>query len=120
MTSREGTRHLPGDKQERKPRPAFTETLKRQFRELVKAITRKAPAPQPVQRRRRSEDTGRAFRLAAGKTLRRAARLPAEAYVVATAYLSDTLDWLTQWHHHDSDPDEDFQPSVSDHLYPHL
>lgn len=121
MMSREGTRHLPGDKQERKPRPAFTETLKRQFREMVKAITRKPPAPEPTQPRRRTEDTGRsAFRMAARKIVRRAARLPPEAYAVATAYLSNTLDWLNEWHHHDSDVHEDFQPAPSDHLYPHL
>src|SRR5664279_1180109 len=90
-------RHLPGDKQERKPRPAFTETLKRQFREMVKAITNKTPAPEPTQPRRRREDTGRAaFRMAAGKIMRRAVRIPAAAYAAAT-YLWDTLDWLNPW-----------------------
>ena len=119
MTSREGTRHLPGDDQERKPRPAFTETLKRQFRELVKAMTHSPPAPEPQPRRRRTDDTGRAaFRTAAGKIVRRAARLPAAAHAAAT-YLWDTLDWLNQWHHQD-DIAEDVQPAPSEHLYPHL
>src|SRR5713101_8130656 len=102
MTSREGTRHLPGDDQERKPRPAFRETLRRQFRELGKTITDKAPAPEPKQRRRRTEDTGRAaFQMAARKIMHRTVRLPADAYAAATACLWDTLDWLNQWH---SDP----------------
>jgi hypothetical protein len=122
MKSREGTRHLPGDNQERKPRPAFTEILRRQFRAAVNAITYNAPAPQPVQRRRRSEDTGRAFRLAARKTMRRAARLPAEAYASATAYLSDTLDWLNPWNNEaasSSDLAEDYEQPPAQHLYPH-
>lgn len=114
-------RHLPGDNQERKPAgPAFTDAVKRQFRELVSAITHRAPAPEPEQRRRRGEDTGRAFRMAARKIMRRTARLPIEAYAAATGYLSDTLDWLNQWHHPDDDASEDFQPMQSDHLYPHL
>src|ERR1035438_7551924 len=96
MTSREGTRPLPGDKQERTPRPAFIETLKRQFREMVNALTRHHPAPEPTQRRR-MEDTGRAaFRMAAGKIVRRAVRLPAAAYAATVTYLGDTLDWLNQ------------------------
>jgi len=94
--------------------------LKRQFRELAKAIIDRAPAPEPAQRRRRGEDTGRAFRMAARKVVRRAGRIPAEAFATASAYLSDTLDWLNQWHHHDNDASEDFQPLQSDHLYPHL
>ena len=97
MISREGARHLPGDNQERKPRPAFTETLKRQFREMVKAITDKPRPREPTQPRRRTEDTGRAaFRMAARKIMRRAVRIPAAAYAAAT-YLWDTLDWLNPW-----------------------
>jgi hypothetical protein len=92
MISREGTRHLPGDNQERKTRPAFTETLKRQFREMMKAMTDRPPAPEATQPRRRTEDTGRAaLRMAAGKIVRRAVRIPAAAYAAAT-YLWDTLD----------------------------
>jgi hypothetical protein len=118
MTSQEGTRHLPGDNQERKQRPAFTETLKRQFREMVKAITDTHPAPHPIQRRRRREDTGRAFRMTARKIVRRAARIPAAA-TAAVAYLWDTLDWLNPWHHDASSTDElgdDCQNHLSLHL----
>ena len=122
MISREGARPLPGDNQERKPRPTFTEALKRQFRELMKAITNKPPAPQPVQRRRRTEDTGKAFRMTARKMMRRAARIPAAAYT-ATAYLWDTLDWLNPWQHDassTSELDEDCQHGEQHHLSLHL
>jgi len=122
MTSREGMRHLPGDDQERRPRPAFTETLKRQFREMVKAMTDRPPAPEPTQPRcRRTEDTGRAaFRTAAGKIVRRAVRLPAAAQAAAT-YLRDTLDWLNLWHDDPASSNElaeDYEQSAQ-HLYPH-
>ena len=58
--------------------------------------------------------------MAAGKILRRAARIPVEAYATATAYLTDTLDWLNQWHQHDDEANDDFRSAPSDHLYPHL
>jgi hypothetical protein len=62
MISPEGTRHLPGDNQERKTRQAFTETLRRQFRELVKAITGRASATEPKpSRRKRSDETRGGF-----------------------------------------------------------
>jgi hypothetical protein len=122
MISREGARPLPGDNQERKPRPTFAETLKRQFHAVMNAITNKLPAPQPVQRRRRSEDTGKAFRMAARKIMRRAARIPAAAYT-ATAYLWDTLDWLNPWHNETdstSELNEDFHHTEQHYIYPHL
>ena len=52
--------------------------------------------------------------------MRRAARIPVEAYATATAYLTDTLDWLNQWHQHDDEANDDFRSAPSDHLYPHL
>jgi hypothetical protein len=122
MISREGVRHLPGDNQERNPGPTFTETLKRQFRAVMNAITNKLPAPQPVQRRRRTEDTGKAFRMTARKMMRRAARIPAAAYT-ATAYLWDTLDWLNPWQHDastTSELDDDYQHGEQQHLSLHL
>ena len=81
--------------------PRFVETLKEQFRELAKVLTHNALAPHPAQRRRRTEETGRAFRMTAGKIMGRAVRLPAAAYA-AVAFLSDTLDWLNPWQGHDT------------------
>lgn len=120
MISREGARNLPGDNQERNHRAAFTETLRREFRAAVNAITHKAPTPEPKpSRRKRTDETRGGFKMAARIT-HRAARLPHEAYARAEAFLSHTLDWLNQWHHHDHDAHEDFQAAPSDHLYPHL
>lgn len=99
--------------------PRLAGTLRRQFRECINRLTGHSPAPQPKMRRRRTEDTGRAFRMTARKIMRRTARIPAAA-TAAVAYLWDTLDWLNQCHHTDSHLDEDFQPAPSDHLYPHL
>ena len=87
-------RLLAGDDQERKQ--AFRETLTRQFRELVKALT--ACAPKPAPRRRRRDDTGRAFRMTARKIMRCAARLPPAAYA-APEEAWGTLDRLNPWHH---------------------
>jgi hypothetical protein len=99
----------------------------RLFREVTKVITGQAPAPQMKQRRRR-EDTGRAtFQMAARNIMSRTIRLRAEAYAAATAYLWDTLDWLSQWHadpltHYDpgGEVDDDANASPSNHLSLHL
>jgi hypothetical protein len=107
---------------DRKP-GAFTEAIKKLFREVKTALTCKAPAPQPS--RRRTEDTGRAaFQMAARKIMRRAVRFQTQAYAAASAYLWDTLDWLNQWH---SDPlthydpaSEDVDTGPSNHLSLHL
>ena len=75
------------------------------FRQAVKAITRRdadeSPAP-----RRRSGETDKAFVMAARATLRRAVSIPREAYAAATAYLSDTLDWLNLWHDNTENADQ--------------
>jgi hypothetical protein len=100
MTSREGAGNLPGDKLEPKPetRPRLFQTgaIRQLFRDVKTALMPKAPAPEPEPQARRKgdEDTGRAFRMTARQIMRRAARIPAEAYAKATAYLTDTLDWL--------------------------
>lgn len=57
--------------------------------------------------------------MTARKLVRRAVRFPKEAHARATAYLSDTLDWLNLWHHHDEVFTEEIQPPASEHLYPH-
>lgn len=95
------------------------ETLRREFRAAVNAITHKAPAPEPKpSRRKQTDETRGGFKMAARIT-HRAARLPREAYAVANAYLTDTLDWLNQWHHHDAE-EENSHTIQGDHLYPHL
>jgi hypothetical protein len=46
---------------------------------------------------------------------------PPRAYAAATAYLSETLDWLNLWeHNHPTDFAEEFEAAPQDHLYPHL
>jgi hypothetical protein len=56
--------------------------ISRIFREAMRCLTRKAPAPEP-RRRRRSEDTWTGFRKAARNVVRRIAALPAIAYFAA-------------------------------------
>jgi len=108
----------PGDKNQKAS--GLADALRRQFRAVMKALTR-APEPRPqARRRRRTEETGRAFRMTARKLLRRAVRIPVEAYARATGYLADTLDWLNLWHHGDQHFTEDVHHAPSDHLYPHL
>ena len=120
--TRRGTREPPAENQSPAPdrkAPRFAETLKREFRELMKALTCKPPDPAPA-RRRKTEDTGRAFAAAARNIMRRAVRLPAAAYAAAV-FLSDTLDWLNPWHHETAtELDENFQHTAPPHLYPHL
>lgn len=87
---------------------------------MKNALTGKDDEPAPEMKRKRREETGRAFRMTARKIMRRTVRLPAEAYARATAYLADTLDWLNLWHHNDEQFTEEIQSAASDHLYPHL
>jgi hypothetical protein len=60
--------------------------------------------------------------MTAQKIMRRAARLPAEAYATATSYLVGTLDWMNPWHQPADDFEDEFTPTPApgDHLYPHL
>jgi len=119
MISR-GDGEIPRQEPERaKDRTSFAAMLKRQFRQLAQSLTpREGPAPQPSQRRRRTEETRGGFNLAARQIMRRAVRLPAAAFA-AVAYPSDTLDWLNLWHQADQLHDE-FEPAQPQHLYPHL
>jgi hypothetical protein len=92
--------------------------LKQLFSDVKKVLTARDESAPEVKRKRR-EETGRAFRMTARKLVCRVVRLPAEAYARATTYLSDTLDWLNQWHYQDDVP-EDVQPAPQEQLYPHL
>lgn len=92
-------------------RPSFTGNVRELFRKAKDALTRKSPAPEPQPARRRKEDTGGLFKLAR-RILRRAPKLPAEAYAPALAFLSDTLDWLNLWGNDDSyDPAAEAGPA---------
>lgn len=96
--------------------------MRRQFRELVQCLTHRQPAPRPASRRRRSGETGRAFRLAARKIIRGAVRLPAEAYVVPP-FLFGTMDWLNPWYNEMANMialDEDLRCAEPNHLFPQL
>jgi hypothetical protein len=79
--------------------------------------------PKPKTRRRKSgEDTRAAFPAAAGKIARNTSR-PPRAYAAASIIMSETLDWLHIWHHHDaavgSDQGNGFNTSQN-HLSPRL
>ncbi len=77
---------------------------------------------EPEPRRRGSGEAGRAFPAAARNLLRRAGRIPAEAYAATTAWLSDTLDWLNMWEANSLDDgselDDSFNPQ-QDRYFPH-
>ena len=55
--------------------------------------------------------------MAARAALRRAPRLPRQAYARATAYLADTLDWLNLWEanntHESNELDVDYDTQQS-------
>lgn len=92
----------------------------RQFRELVSALTSHAPAPSP--RRKRKDETGKGFSMAANLILRPRETLPSAAYVAVT-FLSDTLDWLNPWHHdaiNDNLLDDEYHHQEQNDLSLHL
>ncbi len=90
------------------------------FRDAVKALTRRDD-DEPPPPRRRSGETDKAFGMAARAALRRAVRLPAEAYAEATAYLSDTLAWLNLWQDNAGPGDElDSDLNITDTNHPSL
>jgi hypothetical protein len=86
----------------------FAETLKRQFSNAMKALTHRDDEPKPEARRKKGEDTTGGFTFAARQIMSRKVSLPVAAYTTALNFLSETLDWLNQWH----DPwhvEDDFQ-----------
>ena len=93
--------------------------IKQLFREVKTVLTGKAPAPQPTQRRRRTEETRGGFTLAARKIVRRTVRLPAAAYEAAT-FFSETLDWMNPWHYQAagmSELHEDYHYTETNHPF---
>jgi len=98
------------------------ETLTTKFREAMKRLLDRAPAPQPRTRRRSSGEADGAFRLAARAILRPISRLPFVAH--ATAFLYDTLgrlhllEWDESADKHDVFSGQD--GSDNNHLSPRL
>ena len=81
------------------PPPAYAGvTLRQKFREVVKALTRHAPVPQPTQRRRRTEETRGGFRLFAVKIKRRITHKPMPPPEAAPLW--DAMMWQQFWGEH--------------------
>jgi hypothetical protein len=77
-------------------RPRFAEALTRQFREFMRRLTHRCPAPES--RRRRAEEMGRLFRVVARKITRQAVRsvlTPLAQSIPLPGW--DVLAWLRQW-----------------------
>jgi len=71
----------------------FTDSLRRQFRALVKALT--GPAPKPISKRRRTGETVGTFQLVARSLLRPIIQQP---QVLKTLnFLNDAIPWLHLW-----------------------
>jgi hypothetical protein len=111
------------------------EAIKGLFKSAAKALARPDDEPKPEPRRKRGGDTDKAFGLAWRAVLRRAvtkSRAVAQsraanaahdrtagAYVRATMYLADTLDWLNLWQDNAVDehgPDDDFSAKQDRHF----
>lgn len=126
------------------PTPPRAAPVKPSFRQAAKEIAIKKPPDEqpapPARRRRDGETRGGGMLTVARRFMRhilrrqfgKAARtswerpLPPEPapdfrpYSTATAYLSDTLEWLNLWDQNAEGFDEEFHAAPQDHLYPHL
>ena len=97
-------------------REGGSQLLRRQFREVMRSLSWRAPQPKP--RRKRPEETRGAFRPAARQMiLRPTIRIPAAAYR-AVAFVSETLDWLNPWHHEEQEFEQEAS-TPTNHLSPH-
>jgi hypothetical protein len=89
------------------------------FSHVAKVLARGDDRPEP-QPRRKSDDSGKGFGMAAKTILRRAAAVPSDAYTAASGYLFATLDWMNPFHHdaeNIAELDNDFDNS-SDAKFP--
>jgi len=90
----------------------------------ARAALRRGEKEPPSQRGDSSSETGQAFGPAARAILCRVVvQIPAEACEAATAYLSDTLDWLNLWEDNsvdDSSELDDGYDSQQNYPAPHL
>lgn len=98
----------------------LADTLKKQFRAVVRALVKRSPSPQSQARRRRRGDTVGGFRSAARSLLRPIIRLPGVSQTIA--FLNDTLPWLHLWEWNETAQD-DFTEGPGgregNHLSPH-
>ena len=84
-------------------KPGFGETLKKQFRELMKKLTHPSPAPTP--RHRRGGETADAFRVAAKRTLRPVRRLPVVSQAIG--FVEHALAWFHLWEWNENPESDD-------------
>jgi hypothetical protein len=125
-------------------RSSFAQIIKQQFQAVAKAISSAPPAePAAPKKKKREEETRGGFIIAARGVVSAVRRMRQEFrdakaglseqmpvtaatptvpyYAAATAYLSDTLDWLNLWGENDGNGlEDDFQHAPQEHLYPHL
>jgi hypothetical protein len=90
----------------------FGETIRKEFRALINALTVPVPRRNPKKRRTEGE-VGRAFRITAAKLLRRISAVPA---INATASLTlDVLAWLHLWDWNEHTAGQGVQDKSADH-----
>jgi len=96
--------------------------LRAKFREVMKRLADRAPAPAARARRRSSGETTGAFRLAADAILRPISQLPFVAH--AAAFLYDAFTWLHLWERNEDTDQHDVTAGLSgsddNHLSPRL
>jgi hypothetical protein len=96
-------------------RPSLAGAIKRLFREVMHSITRRAPSPTlKAQRRRKTEETGRRFRLVARKVFRRVFRMP-----VTDLYAPELWEWNDPYVGHLPQDSQDLHSTEANHLSPH-
>lgn len=119
MTSR-GDCGIPRQEPERNaPKQSLGQAIRLKFREAMKRLVDRAPAPKPQARRRRGGEAVGLFRLAARSILRPVSRLPIVSQTIG--FLQDTLTWLHLWHPFDeSAVHTDANPAGDNHLSPRL
>lgn len=104
-----------------KPR-SFAGAIMQLFREVKKAITGAAPAPHPRQRRRRTDETWRGFKMATG-IMRRVVHSifhPWEPPAELDDAQRQQLYWNDQASMHQFQETHSFHCDESNHLSPHL
>ena len=77
-----------------RPRP-FVSAIKEQFREAMRRLTGRSPAPKPRKARRKGDETEHAFRKVARSILRPLLRW--RAVSAPDGLLHDAFDWLRLW-----------------------